>query len=86
MALSPDLLEILRCPEDRTPLALADAAFVERVNTAIGAGKVKNKGGETVTEAIEAGLLREDEKIVYPVRGDIPVLLVEEGIPTEQLG
>ncbi|RMG06500.1 MAG: Trm112 family protein [Planctomycetota bacterium] len=85
MALSPDLLEILRCPEDRTRLALADEALVARLNAAIAAGKVTNKGGEPVREAVDAGLVREDGAILYPVREDIPVLLIEEGIPLAQL-
>ena len=74
MALSPDLLEILRCPDDRSRLALADDALVERLNEAIAAGKVRNKGGEPVREPVDAGLVREDGAILYPVREDIPVL------------
>ena len=45
-----------------------------------------NVGGQTVTEAIESGLVREDGTILYPVREGIPVLLVEEGLPLEGEG
>lgn len=86
MALSPDLLEILCCPDDRTPLKLAEAAQVEAVNAAIAKGSLKAKSGEPVSERIDAGLVRADGKILYPVRDDIPVLLVEEGISLDQLG
>ncbi len=86
MALSPDLLEILRCPDDRTPLKLAEPDMVDKLNAAIEAGSIKNKEGKAVSEKIDAGLVREDGKIVYPVRDDIPVLLIDEGIPTDQLG
>jgi len=86
VALSPDLLEILCCPENRTPLKLADAAQVKALNEAIAAGTIKNKGGEAVDKAVDAGLVREDGAILYPVRDDIPVLLIEEGIQTAQLG
>ena len=85
MALSPDLLEILRGPDDRTPLKLADADRLEKLNGAIAAGSLKNTEGKAVGEKLDAGLLREDGKIVYAVRDDIPVLLVDEGIPTDQL-
>lgn len=86
MPLSPDLLEILVCPDDRTKLSLADEGKVSALNAAIAAGNIKNKGGDPVGDAIQAGLVREDGKILYPVRDDIPVLLIEEGIPLEQLG
>lgn len=74
------LLDILVCPETKTPVALADAALVEAVNQAIAAGGLRNKGGETVTEPIGGGLVREDGKLLYPIRDEIPVMLVEEAI------
>ena len=83
MALSPDLLEILRCPDDRTPLKLAEPDMLEKLNAAIEAGSIKNKEGKAVSEKVDAGLLREDGKIVYPVRDDIPVLLIDEGLPVD---
>ena len=85
MAIKPDLLEILVCPDDRTKLALADSEKVAALNEAITAGKIKNKGGEAVGDTVEQGLVREDGSILYPVRDDIPVLLIEEGIPLAQL-
>mgnify|MGYP000299211786 CR=1 FL=1 len=80
MALSADLLEILGCPEDRTAVKAADEALVDALNAAIAAGKVKNRGGHQVTEAVHGALVRADGKVVYPVRDDIPVMIVDEGI------
>lgn len=85
MALSPDLLEILRCPENRTSLTVADADLVAKLNAAIAKTSLKNKGGEAVAEPIDGALVREDRQVAYPVREDIPVMLVEEGIPLDQL-
>jgi uncharacterized protein YbaR (Trm112 family) len=31
------------------------------------------------------GLVRADNKILYPIREDIPVMLIDEGIPLEQV-
>jgi len=75
-----NLLNILACPETQQDLSLADKVLVEKVNAAITQGKVVNRAGIKVTEAIDEGLLRQDGEVLYPVRGQIPVLLVEEGI------
>lgn len=78
-----DLLDILACPETHQPLAEADAAVVAKVNEAIRAGSLKNVGGAAVTEEVEGGLVREDGRILYPIRSSIPVLLIEEGLPLD---
>lgn len=76
-----ELLAILACPETHQPLTQADAALIERVNAAIGAGEQKNVAGGSVTEPIDGGLLREDGRVLYAIREDIPILLIEEGLP-----
>jgi uncharacterized protein len=75
------LLEILACPEDKSPVHLADAALLQRVNAAIAAGRLQNRGGAAVSEPIEGGLVRADGKWLYPIRDDIPVMLIEEALP-----
>jgi uncharacterized protein YbaR (Trm112 family) len=76
-----DLLEILVCPEDKTPVTLADAETLAALNTRIAAGGVKTRGGAAVTEVVTEGLVRADGKYLYPVREDIPVMLIDEAIP-----
>lgn len=76
-----DLLEILACPETHQSLREADAALLERVNALIAKGSLKNKGGKPVTDKLTEALVREDQKIVYPIRDGIPVLLIDEGLP-----
>lgn len=75
-----DLLEILACPETHQPLREATAEEVAALNAKVEAGGLTNVGGAKVEEALDAGLVREDGKIVYPIREDIPVLLIDEGI------
>ena len=76
-----DLLQILACPESHQPLDEADADLLAKVNERIAAGQAKNRAGQEVREKLEGGLVRQDRKIVYPIREGIPVLLVDEGLP-----
>lgn len=75
------LLEILVCPETREPVELADTPLVESINKAIAGGSLKSRNGEPVSEAIDGGLVRKDGKFLYPIRDDIPIMLIEEAIP-----
>ncbi|MBN8547962.1 MAG: hypothetical protein J0M12_01465 [Deltaproteobacteria bacterium] len=80
MAIDEMLLKILVCPENKTPVTLAESALIEGLNQRIAQGNLKNRGGSVVKEKIESGLLRADGKYLYPVREDIPIMLVEEAI------
>ena len=75
------LLDILVCPETKQPLRLADGPLLERVNGAIRRGELTNRGGARLTDALEEGLVREDGSYLYPVREDIPIMLIEEAVP-----
>lgn len=76
-----DLLQILACPESHQPLAEAESALLTKINERISAHQAKNRAGNEVKEKLEGGLVRQDGKIVYPIREGIPVLLIDEGIP-----
>ena len=80
MTISKELLDILACPETKQPLTLADAVLVQRLNERIGQGQLINRGGEQVTEPIDGGLIREDGQYLYPIRDDIPVMLIDESV------
>ncbi len=75
------LLDILVCPETKQPLHVADAALLDRVNTAIRKGGVTNRGGQAVSAPIDEGLVRKDGSVLYPVRDEIPIMLIDEAIP-----
>lgn len=75
------LLDILVCPETKQPLSVADAAVLERLNAAIRQGGVQNRGGQEVSTPIDEGLVRKDGSVLYPVRDDIPIMLIDESIP-----
>ncbi|CAI4030103.1 hypothetical protein DNFV4_00527 [Nitrospira tepida] len=81
--LDKDLLAILCCPETKQAVHLADEPLIERLNDQVARGELRNKAGQPVKEKLDGGLIRADRKILYPVRDDIPVMLIDEGIPLE---
>ncbi len=85
MSIDKDLLAILCCPETKQPVRLADPALIQRINDAVTNGSLKNKGKNPVSTRLDGGLIREDQQILYPIRENIPVMLIEEGIPLDQL-
>lgn len=63
------LLSILCCPKTHQPLREATPQELERASASAG--------------TLEAGLVREDGAVLYPVRNGIPVLIVDQGILLE---
>lgn len=85
MPLDPALLEILCCPETKQAMTLLDAASLDVLNQKIANGELQNKGGNPVKEPLDGGLIRNDKKVTYPIREKIPIMLVEEGIPLDDI-
>lgn len=76
-----DLLDILACPENKTPVKLADQSLIDAINNAIEKGEVQNRGEQVVELPIGGGLVREDGAYLYPIQDDIPIMLIDEAIP-----
>ena len=81
MSVDPELVSILACPETKEPVELASEELVATLNELINKGAVKNRGGTAVTETMDGGLIREDRRFLYPIREDIPIMLIEEARP-----
>ncbi|MBN1981436.1 MAG: hypothetical protein JW795_07895 [Chitinivibrionales bacterium] len=78
-----ELLDILCCPETKQDVELITGTIITKINEAIKAGTVKNRGNEPVTTPLDAGLLRSDRKFIYPIQDDIPIMLIDKAIPFE---
>jgi uncharacterized protein len=79
--IDPGLLKILCCPETHQELKLATAQVLEKLNEQIAVGHLQNRAGRVLCDKIDAGLVRADGRLLYPIRENIPVLLVDESIP-----
>ena len=80
MTLDPEFLSILRTPDSTRPLAPMEPAALQALNEAIASGGVRDRGGEPVSEPLEAALEAQGEPVVYPIRDGIPDLLVERAL------
>lgn len=80
-----ELLEILACPEDKTPVRLAEDDLIQKINELVDQGKVKNRGGKAVEKKLDGGLIREDGAYLYPIDDGIPIMLIEDAIPLKDL-
>jgi len=84
MPVDGKLLEILCCPLSKTPLLMLGRKKLDKLNDAIRDGDALYIDGKQITEPLQEGLVTEDGKVIYRVQDDIPVLLEEKGIGTEQ--
>ena len=80
MPISAELLEILVCPETKQPVTLATPERLEELNRKIRSGELRNRSGEPVQKELTEALVREDERVLYPVDDGIPVMLIDESI------
>lgn len=78
--MNPETLKLLRCVSTHQPLTELDDASVEQLNTAIAAGKVVNRAGETLKQPLSGALINADRSLCYPVLDGIPVLIGDEAV------
>lgn len=76
-----ELLNLLRCPETRQALTPIEPAALAALNGRVAAGSLQNRAGKTISEPLENALVRTDRAVAYPVRQNIPIMLIEEAIP-----
>ena len=78
--LDPEFVKILVCPDNRTPVRVASEQEINNLNQKIEDGTLQNIGGRKVNDRLDGGLIRAAGDRLYPVRKNIPVMLVEEAI------
>jgi uncharacterized protein len=79
------LLDIVCCPATHMPLKPMPEATLARFNALIEAGRLRHRDDSPVTETLSAALITDDERLAYPIRDDIPLLLEDQGILVAQL-
>jgi uncharacterized protein len=79
--MDPDILTILCCPETRQGLRAAEPELIENLNRQITSGSLRTRSGQPVKERLDGGYVRADGRFLYPIRQNIPVMLIGEAIP-----
>lgn len=80
-----ELLEILCCPKTKVPVEMLSEDKLKAVNDRIDRGEVKTVDGSKVDKPLDSGLITEDGKTIYRIDDDIPIMLIDEGIPADQI-
>lgn len=82
MAVDPELLAILVCPKTRSPLEMVELPAELRTSL-VEKYRVHFRDEEPV---VEQGLYCADSQLVYPIVSDIPIMLVDEALPSSLIG
>ena len=85
MPVDRKLLEILRCPVTKQQVFPLTEQQLTAINQAIAAGNVKYADGSEIDDRLEEGLVTENKNRVYRIEQDIPVMLEDESILTDQV-
>jgi uncharacterized protein YbaR (Trm112 family) len=83
--LNQEQLSRLRCPESRQTLKYAEAQVVAKLNESITSGALRNRADQVLDRKLDAGLIREDGSLLYPVIDQIPILIIDEAIELHQV-
>jgi len=81
--IDPKILDLVRCPQDGQALTLAPPTLIAQWNAKIQAGQVCNLADNSVDEPMEQALMTADGARLYPIRGGIPTLVVDEAIAVQ---
>lgn len=79
------LTAVLRCPLSGQSLKIADESLISAVNAAIDQGKLRDHREQKIQGRLEGGLVTADQRRLYPIRDQIPTMIIDESIPLSQI-
>jgi len=85
MPIDKKLLDILCCPKTKVDVEMLNLSDLKNLNAGIKAKKVKYASGEIVDKILEEGLVTVDKKSIYRIDDGIPVMLIDQAIPFDQV-
>ena len=85
MPIDSKLLEILRCPVTKQQVYVMSEEQLTAINDEISLGNVLQADGNVIENSIREGLITENKNRVYRIEKNIPIMLEDESILTNQL-
>ena len=85
MPIDRKLLDILRCPVTKQQVFPLTKQQLTAINQAIAAGDLVHADGSAIDSPLEEGLVTKNESRVYRIQQDIPIMLENESILTDQV-
>lgn len=76
---------MLICPQTQEPLRLLSQESLKKLNFLIQAQQIQNLSGQLIRAKLDAALVSGQQRFIYPIVENIPVLLAEESIPADKL-
>ncbi len=81
MSVDKKLLEILCCPKTKVDVLELSKTDLEAINKRVKNSELKYVSGKPVEKILQEGLITKDKKTAYRVDDEIPIMLIEMGIP-----
>jgi uncharacterized protein YbaR (Trm112 family) len=78
------LLELLCAPRSHAALRLLDAAELAQINSQIRQHLLRNRDGISLDVELDGSLICESERICYPIRDGLPILISGEAFDWPQ--
>ena len=79
------LLDILLCPSTYQPLQKLKRDDLSLLNQAIANSQINRIDQKKQPTPFDAALITRDRTLIYRIDDGIPVLLIDEGVPTHQI-
>ncbi len=85
MPIDRKLLEILRCPVTKQQVFPLTAEKLAKINQAITGGNIRYVDDKQVDAPLTEGLVTENGQRIYRIDENIPIMLEDESILTNQI-
>ena len=68
---SPEMIDLLRCPESGSQLTLLQPEQIEQLNQMARDKNLFDRAGQTISTEFESGAINQEQSWIYPVRDGI---------------